>query len=87
MICAYLGPFSCGFAKGIVYAANNYEVGFPNWTEHLLLLGGLMASVFALAMMLRIVGRVRTSASITVLLIIINIAQMFTTGQSETGRT
>ena len=78
MICAYLGPLSCGFAKGIIYAGNDVK-GIPDWTQHLLLLGGLTSSVFALAVMLRIVGRIRTSATITVLLILLSIVQMFTT--------
>lgn len=76
MICAYLGPLSAGLSKGILYAGSDTKE-IPNWTEHLFLLGGLTSSVFALSFMLRIVGRVRTSASVTVLLLILNIVQMF----------
>ena len=85
MICAYLGPLSCGFAKGIIYAGNDAK-GIPDWTQHLLLLGGLTSSVFALAVMLRIVGRIRTSATITVLLILLSIVQMFTTSDGDGKR-
>ena len=85
MVCMYLGPLSCGFAKGVVYAGNN-STGFPNWTEHLLLLGGLTSNVFALTLMLRIVGRLRTSATVTILLLLISIAQMFLIGEDENGR-
>ena len=82
MICAYLGPFAAGLSKGIVYASSDTNQ-IPNWTEHLYLLGGLTSSVFALSLMLRIVGRVRTSASVTILLLVLTIVQMFTSGDMD----
>ena len=82
MICAYLGPLSAGISKGILYAGSEANV-IPNWTEHLFLLGGLTSSVFSLSLMLRIVGRVRTSATVTLLLLILTIIQMFISGESS----
>ena len=76
IICAYLGPLSAGLSKGILYAGSDIR-DIPNWTEHLFLLGGLTSSVFALGLMLRVVGRVRTSATVTILLLILTIVQMF----------
>ena len=82
MICAYLGPLSAGLSKGILYASSETKE-IPNWTEHLFLLGGLTSSVFSLSLMLRIVGRVRTSATVTVLLLILTIVQMFISDESN----
>ena len=76
MICAYLGPLSAGISKGIIYTSSDTNQ-IPNWTEHLFLLGGLTSSVFVLSLMLRLVGRVRTSATVTVLLLVLTIVQMF----------
>ena len=85
MICAYLGPLAAGLSKGIVYASSDTNQ-IPNWTEHLYLLGGLTSSVFALSLMLRIVGRVRTSASVTILLLVLTIVQMFTSGDIDENK-
>ena len=82
MICAYLGPLAAGLSKGIVYASSDTNQ-IPNWTEHLYLLGGLTSSVFALSLMLRIIGRVRTSASVTILLLVLTIVQMFMSGDID----
>ena len=79
IICAYLAPLSAGLSKGILYAGSDIRE-IPNWTEHLFLLGGLTSSVFALGLMLRVVGRVRTSATVTILLLILTIVQMFVSG-------
>ena len=80
IICAYLGPLSAGLSKGILYAGSDIR-DIPNWTEHLFLLGGLTSSVFALGLMLRVVGRVRTSATVTILLLILTIVQIFVSGE------
>ena len=82
MICAYLGPLASGLSKGILYAGSDTKQ-IPNWTQHLYLLGGLTSSVFALSLMLRIVGRVRTSATVTVLLLILTIVQMFISEEND----
>ena len=82
MICAYLGPLAAGLSKGIVYASSDTNQ-IPNWTEHLFLLGGLTSSVFVLSLLLRVVGRVRTSASVTILLLVLTIVQMFISGDID----
>ena len=84
MICTYLGPLSAGLSKGILYAGTDTKE-IPNWTEHLFLLGGLTSTVFVLTLMLRVVGRVRSSAMVTVLLLSLSIVQMFVSSESESS--
>ena len=84
MICTYLGPLSAGISKGILYAGTDTKE-IPNWTEHLFLLGGLTSTVFVLTLMLRVVGRVRSSAMVTVLLLSLSIVQMFVSSENESS--
>ena len=84
MICTYLGPLSAGLSKGILYAGTDTKE-IPNWTEHLFLLGGLTSTVFVLTLMLRVVGRVRSSAMVTVLLLSLSIVQMFVSSENESS--
>lgn len=56
MVCVYLGPLSCGFSSSLIsLKQRDFRApdGSPDWTDHLILLGGLIASTIFLPLMLR----------------------------------
>jgi hypothetical protein len=60
MVCVYLCPLACGFTASLL-SLNRQPAStvMPDWTDHLIFLGGLTGSVSALVFSLRLVIIIR----------------------------
>ena len=64
MVSLYLGPLACGYSSSLISLKQRGfrdPDGSPDWTDHSLLLGGLVASVLPLPLSLRAFGRLKTA--------------------------
>ena len=80
MVCVYLSPLSCGFSSSLMslkQRENRAPGGAPDWTDHLVLLGGLISSATILPLFLRALGRTKSAAAVSVILFVATILTMF----------
>lgn len=71
MVSLYLGPLACGYSSSLISLKQRGfrdPDGSPDWTDHSLLLGGLVASVLPLPLSLRAFGRLKTAAMVSMIL-------------------
>ena len=88
MVCVYLGPLACGFSSRLIsLKQRGFRAldGAPDWTDHLILLGGLLASVLFLPFFLRTLGRVKTVAAVSLILFFATIMCMVSDNETSTG--
>ena len=88
MVCVFLGPLSAGYSSSLIGLKQRDfrdPDGAPDWTDHLLLLGGLLSSVFFLPLLLRTVGRVKTTAAVSLILFFATVLTMVSNKQTPTG--
>lgn len=88
MVCVYLGPLACGFTSSLISLKQRDfrdPQGAPDWTDHLLLLGGLAASALFVPLFLRKVGRVKTVSSVSMILFFGTVLTIVSDNQTSTG--
>ena len=79
MVCVYLGPLACGFSSSLISVKQRQfrdPQGAPDWTDHDILLGGLVGSALLLPIFLRTVGRVKTVAAVSMVLFFATVLTM-----------
>ena len=87
MVCLYLGPLACGYSSSLIsLKQRNYRDpdGAPDWTDHSLLLGGLVASVLPLPLSLRAFGRIKTAAMVSMILFFATVMMMVSDSSGST---
>ena len=88
MVCLYLGPLACGFSSSLIsikQRGSRTPDGSPDWSDHLILLGGLVASVLFLPLGLRLLGRIKTAASISLILFFATVITMVSDNEGSTS--
>ena len=87
MVCLYLGPLTCGYSSSLVslkQRGHRDPGGAPDWTDHSLLLGGLVASVLPLPLSLRAFGRVKTAAMVSMIIFFATVMLMVSDSSGST---
>ena len=59
--------------------------GAPDWTDHDMLLGGLLGSTLILPVFLRTIGRVKTVAAVSMILFFATVLTMVSDEESSSG--
>ena len=59
--------------------------GAPDWTDHDMLLGGLLGSALFLPIFLRTIGRVKTVAAVSMVLFFATVLTMVSDEEASTG--
>jgi len=88
MVCVYLGPLACGFSSSLISVKQRQfrdPNGAPDWTDHDMLLGGLLGSALILPVFLRTIGRVKTVAAVSMILFFATILTMVSDEESSSG--